>query len=54
MADLGVTPRVPAQPSFLKSHGAASIMMHVSVPDMSCTSPMNALYACGDGCRMRS
>ena len=52
IALFGVTPSVPAQPSFLNSQGAASINTHVSAPDMSCTSPMNALYACGDGCRI--
>jgi hypothetical protein len=39
---LGVTARVPAQPSFLKRYGAISMRRQVRTPDASWTSPMNA------------
>mmetsp|Transcript_4664 Transcript_4664/g.17273 ORF Transcript_4664/g.17273 Transcript_4664/m.17273 type:complete len:328 (+) Transcript_4664:1026-2009(+) len=54
IAAFGVTLKVPAHPSFLNSHGAASMRVQVKAPDMSCTSPMKAEYACGEGCRIRS
>ena len=52
MADLGVTPNVPAHPSLRNRYGAHTMRTQVRVPDASWTSPIAAEYSAGDGCKI--